>query len=180
MLFLQNINNSLIESYILLNMKPESKRTAAIIVGSVFICSALLFSLIVVGIINGVHNLTGEEIGFMIVFAIPFCALFLFFGIRSLVIGLKTYQKMKKGRIREAKVEAISPVQRTILYKELTVSYYGESGEKYELVVIVNSARVKTLEVGQYIQCYVLGETCYVDTDNIKVVRDKKEEIDFE
>lgn len=161
-------------------MKPESKRTAAIVVGSVFILSALLFSLIVVGIINGVHNLTGEEIGFMIVFAALFCVLFLFFGIRSLVIGLKTYKKMKKGRIREAEVVDINPVKGSIFYKELTVSYYGESGEKYELLVIVNTAIVKTLEVGQYIQCYVLGETCYVDTDNIKVIREKQEEINFE
>ena len=161
-------------------MKPENKRTASIIIVCTCILSAILSALIAVWVITSVSDITGEQIGFVAVFISLVFIIFMFFGIRSLVIGLKTYKKMKKGRIREAEVIDINPVKGSIFYKELTVSYYGESGEKYELLVIVNTASVKTLEVGQYIQCYVLGETCYVDTDNIKVVRDKKEEIDFE
>ena len=104
----------------------------------------------------------------------------MFFGIRSLVIGLKTYKKMKKGRIREAEVVDINPVKGSIFYKELTVSYYGESGQKYDLSVIINLNKARGLEVGQYIQCFVIGETGYVDTDNIKVIKEKQEEINFE
>ena len=107
-------------------MKPENKRTASIIIGCTFILSAILSALVAVGVITSVPDITGEQIGFVAVFISLVFIIFMFFGIRSLVIGLKTYKKMKKGRIREAKVVDINPFKGSIFYKELTVSYYGE------------------------------------------------------
>ena len=92
----------------------------------------------------------------------------------------KSYKLGQQVRAREAKIVSITDVKDSIIYKELVVSFYGESGQKYDLSVIINLSKAKGLEVGQYIQCFVIGETGYVDTDNIKVIKEKQEEIDFE
>ena len=96
-------------------------------------------------------------------------------------IGLDIVDEMmKQGRIKEAKVISITKVNGSPTAVELVVSFYGESGKQYELTVYTFFANVMKIEVGQYIQCYVNGETGYIDTHNIKVVREKEEEINFE
>ena len=161
-------------------MKPETKRAGAIIIGSVCILSAILLVLIVVGVINGTSDFEEEQLGFAIAFVAIVCTALLAFGISTLVIGLRAYKSMKKGRAREGKIVDISNINGRYFYKAVTISYYGESGEKYELVFDCNVTYAEKLKVGQYIECFVLGETCYVNTDNIKVVREAEEELNFE
>ena len=85
-----------------------------------------------------------------------------------------------RGRIREAKVLSVAPLKGTSLQGQLIISFYGESGNENQLILTTLWTHLKKLEVGQYIECYVNGETGYVDIENIKVVREKQEEIDFE
>ena len=161
-------------------MKPENKRTARIIIGSVLIGTALLFTAIVIGLLFSIKDVTATDKGIIITFVSFIDVLFIFLGIRSLVIGAKSYKVMKQGRIKEAKVISITKVNGSATAVELVVSFYGESGKQYELTVYTFFANVRNIEVGQYIQCYVNGETGYIDTYNIKVVREKEEEINFE
>ncbi len=161
-------------------MKPEIKRTGAIIIGSVCILSAILIVLIFISIINSVNDFEKEDFGFVVAVLAIVCTALLAFGISTLVIGLKAYRSMKKGRAREGKIVDISDINGRYFYKAVTISYYGESGEKYELVFDCNVTYANKLKVGQYIECFVLGETCYVNTDNIKVVREAEEELNFE
>jgi len=161
-------------------MNPETKRTSHIIIGSILLLTTLLFTGGMVTLLLTKQDLTSVERGSIIVILCIIGFLFLFFGIRSLVIGFKSYKLVKQGRAREAKIVSITDVKDSIIYKELVVSFYGESGQKYDLSVIINLNKAKGLEVGQYIQCFVIGETGYVDTDNIKVIKEKQEEIDFE
>ena len=180
-------------------MKPENKRTARIIIGSVLIGSALLFTAIVIDLLFSIKDVTATDKGIIITFVSFIDVLFIFLGIRSLVIGAKSYKVMKilffnnlklgtrvkryspkQGRIKEAKVISITKVNGSPTAVELVVSFYGESGKRYELTVYTCFANVMNIEVGQYIQCYVNGETGYIDVHNIKVVREKEEEIKFE
>ena len=161
-------------------MKPENKRTSSIIVGSVCIAAALLMVGLGVGLFFALKNEKAENAVFAIVLTSIFALLFLLFGIRSIVLGLRAYKMVAHGRIREAKVLSVEPLQGTSLQGQLIISFYGESGNENQLILTTLWTRLKKLEVGQYIQCYVNGETGYVDVENIKVVREKREEIDFE
>lgn len=161
-------------------MKPENKRTSSIIVGSVCIAAALLMVALGIGLFFALKNEKVENAVFAIALASIFALLFLLFGIRSIVLGLRTYKMVAHGRIREAKVLSVEPLQGTSLQGQLVISFYGESGNENQLILTTLWTRLKKLEVGQYIQCYVNGETGYVDVENIKVVREKREEIDFE
>lgn len=161
-------------------MNPETKRISHIIIGSILLLTTLLFTGGMVTLLLTKQDLTSVERGSIIVILCIIGFLFLFFGIRSLVIGFKSYKLVKQGRAREAKIVSITDVKDSIIYKELVVSFYGESGQKYDLSVIISLNKANGLEVGQYIQCFVIGETGYVDTDNIKVIKEKQEEIDFE
>ena len=161
-------------------MKPENKRTSSIIVGSVCIAAALLMVALGIGLFFALKNEKVENAVFAIALASIFALLFLLFGIRSIVLGLRAYKMVAHGRIREAKVLSVEPLQGTSLQGQLVISFYGESGNENQLILTTLWTRLKKLEVGQYIQCYVNGETGYVDVENIKVVREKREEIDFE
>lgn len=161
-------------------MKPENKRTSSIIVGSVCIAAALLMIGLGVGLFFALKNEKVENAAFAIVLTSIFALLFLLFGIRSIVLGLRAYKMVAHGRTREAKVLSVEPLQGTSLQGQLVISFYGESGNENQLILTTLWTRIKKLEVGQYIQCYVKGETGYVDVENIKVVREKQEEIDFE
>ena len=161
-------------------MKPKDKLTSNIIIGSFCIFVALMAAGIGVGLLVGVKDVEPERMAFAIVFLSIFSILFLFFGIRSIVRGVKTYRMFTRGRIREAKVLSVAPLKGTSLQGQLIISFYGESGNENQLILTTLWTHLKKLEVGQYIECYVNGETGYVDVNNIKVVREKQEEIDFE
>ena len=78
-------------------MKPENKRTASIIIGCTCILSAILSALVAVWVITSVSDITGEQIGFAAVFISLVFIIFMFFGIRSLVIGL--YQSCQRQHL---------------------------------------------------------------------------------
>lgn len=171
---------SLIQSCILLNMKPENNRTSSLIAGLICIISALIIAGITTALLITYKDEATDNIGFVISFISPIVILLLFFGVRSIVRGFKTYRIVKHRRIREAKILSVEPLQGTSLQGQLVVSFYGESGNENQLILTTLWTRLEKLEVGQYIQCYVNGETGYIDVSNIKVVREKQEEINFE
>ena len=161
-------------------MKPKDKLISSIIIGSFCIFLALMAAAICIGLLVGVKGVEPARMGIAITFVSIVCLLFLFFGIRSIVRGVKTYRMFTRGRVREAKVLSVAPLKGTSLQGQLIITFYGESGNENQLILTTLWTRLKKLEVGQYIQCYVNGETGYVDVENIKVVREKREEIDFE
>lgn len=161
-------------------MNPENQRASRIIVGSILIGAAILFTAMMIALMSSLEDLEISKKGMIIVFVAFIDVAFLIIGIRSIIIGANSYKVMKQGRIKEAKVISITRVNGSARAVELVVSFYGESGKQYELTVYTHWAHVMNVVAGQYIQCYVNGETGYIDTYNIKVVREKEEEINFE
>ena len=161
-------------------MKSKDKLRSSLIIGIVCLVAALMMVGLGVGLFFTLKNEKVENAVFAIVLTSIFALLFLLFGIRSIVLGLRAYKMVAHGRKREAKVLSVEPLQGTSLQGQLVISFYGESGNENQLILTTLWTRLKKLEVGQYIQCYVNGETGYVDVENIKVVREKQEEIDFE
>ena len=81
-------------------MNPETKRISHIIIGSILLLTTLLFTGGMVALLLTKQDLTSVERGSIIVILCIIGFLFLFFGIRSLVIGFKSYKLVKQGRAR--------------------------------------------------------------------------------
>ena len=86
---------------------------------------------------------------------------------------------MSRGRKRGCKIVDIINSKVNSMYKEITVEYRGESGDKRRHIVPINFASASKLKVGQTIECYVLKDDCYVDVDHL-VILQEPEEIEFE
>lgn len=162
-------------------MKPEYKKTSGIVISCVSFAAIVLITLICVSLIFSIKDITSEQIGTVVIFLCLFDIILLIVGITSLTKGLKGYKSMKKGRKRECKIISLENSKQNTWYKELIVSYRGESGEKYEHVVPIFFAATHKLRVGQTIECYVLGDSCYIDTETpIKVLKEPEEELELE
>ena len=163
----------------LVDMKRENKKTSAIIISSVIFGCVLAFTAFALLVVFSSNDVTKDQIAFAIGFIAMIDVIFLFIGIYTLVSGLSAYKLLQKGRKRESKIINIVPSPSSTFHKEMTVTYYGESGEKYEHIVPINVSIAKNLKVGQTIECYVMGETCYVDVEHIKILKEP-EESEFE
>ena len=161
-------------------MNAKNKRTSGILIGSMLIGGILLSGALLLPLIISDKTIEQEtKIGGIVIYSF-IALLFTMIGIYSLVKGLTAYKSMSRGRKRGCKIVELIDSKVNSFYKEITVEYRGESGNKRRHIVPINCASANKLKVGQTIECYILKDDCYVDVDNIKVVREKQEELDFE
>ena len=52
----------------------------------------------------------------------------------------------------------------------MTVSYVDDSGQKQKYAAIVNDEAITNLKKGMVLECRILGQECYIDPNNIKVI----------
>ena len=102
----------------------------------------------------------------------PLLALMLFamgvFLIRRGVINKKVAAEGKKGTCVIEKFQTVGGRGKATIW--MTVSYLDDSGQKQNYAAIVNDEAITNLKKGMRIECYVLGNECYVDPNNIRVV----------
>lgn len=160
-------------------MNAKNKRTSGILMGSMLIGGILFIGAILLPLIISDKTIEQEtKIGTIVIYSF-IALLFTIVGIYSLVRGLTAYKSMSRGRKRGCKIVDIINSKVNSMYKEITVEYRGESGDKRRHIVPINFASASKLKVGQTIECYVLKDDCYVDVDHL-VILQEPEEIEFE
>lgn len=160
-------------------MNAKNKRTSGILIGTLLIGSILFTGAILLPLIISDKTIEQEtKIGTIVIYSF-IALLFTIVGIYSLVKGLTAYKSMSRGRKRGCKIVDIINSKVNSMYKEITVEYRGESGDKRRHIVPINFASASKLKVGQTIECYVLKDDCYVDVDHL-VILQEPEEIEFE
>ncbi len=158
-------------------MKPKTKKASCIITFVICMACLIMLTAICLGIVFSIKDITSEQIGFIIVFMSVADSILAFIGIHSLISGLRAYKSMTKGRKRECLIVNIESSKENSCYREITVSYRGESGDKHESIVPIFFIAAHKLRVGQIIECYVLNENCYIDVDQpIKILKEPEEE----
>ncbi len=160
-------------------MNAKNKRTSGILIGTILIGSILFTGAVLLPLIIGDKTIEQEtKIGSIVIYSF-IALLFTMIGIYSLVKGLTAYKSMSRGRKRGCKIVDIINSKVNSMYKEITVEYRGESGDKRRHIVPINFASASKLKVGQTIECYVLKDDCYVDVEHL-VILQEPEEIEFE
>ena len=160
-------------------MNAKNKRTSGILMGSMLIGGILFIGAILLPLIISDKTIEQEtKIGTIVIYSF-IALLFTIVGIYSLVKGLTAYKSMSRGRKRGCKIVDIINSKVNSMYKEITVEYRGESGDKRRHIVPINFASASKLKAGQTIECYVLKDDCYVDVDHL-VILQEPEEIEFE
>ncbi len=160
-------------------MNAKNKRTSGILIGTILIGSILFTGAVLLPLIISDKTIEQEtKIGCIVIYSF-IALLFTIVGIYSLVKGLTAYKSMSRGRKRGCKIVDIINSKVNSMYKEITVEYRGESGDKRRHIVPINFASASKLKVGQTIECYVLKDDCYVDVDHL-VILQEPEEIEFE
>lgn len=145
-------------------MNDKERQQGAIAEGIGFIIGGVLtLGLMVFGIITVQPVL----IAFM-----PFLALMLFamgvFLVRRGIINKKVAAEGKKGTCVIEKFQTVGGRGKATIW--MTVSYLDDSGQKQNYAARVNDEAITNLKKGMRIECYVLGNECYVDPNNIRVV----------
>ena len=160
-------------------MNAKNKRTSGILMGSMLIGGILFIGAILLPLIISDKTIEQEtKIGTIVIYSF-IALLFTIVGIYSLVKGLTAYKSMSRGRKRGCKIVDIINSKVNSMYKEITVEYRGESGDKRRHIVPINFASASKLKVGQIIECYILKDGCYVDIDHLVILQEPKE-IEFE
>ena len=162
-------------------MKPKIKKASSIIIFVICMACLIMFTAICLSLVFSTKDITSEQIGFTIVFMSVVDSILAFIGIYSLISGLRAYKSMTKGRKRECLIVNIEVSKENSCYREITVSYRGESGDKHESIVPIFFSDAQKLRVGQIIECYVLNENCYIDVDRpIKILKEPEEDLSLE
>lgn len=160
-------------------MNAKNKRTSGILMGSMLIGGILFIGAILLPLIISDKTIEQEtKIGTIVIYSF-IALLFTIVGIYSLVKGLTAYKSMSRGRKRGCKIVDIINSKVNSMYKEITVEYRGESGDKRRHIVPINFASASKLKVGQIIECYILKDDCYIDVEHL-VILQEPEEIEFE
>ena len=156
-------------------MNAKNKRTIGIIIGSMLIGGILLSGALLLPLIIQDKTIEQEsKIGAIVLYCC-IAVVFLIVGIYSLVKGLTAYRSMTSGRKRGCKIVEIINSKVNSMYKEITVEYRGESGNKRRHIVPINFASANKLKVGQTIECYILKDDCYVDIDHLVILKEAEE-----
>lgn len=162
-------------------MRPEFKRSSSIIAFVIITLSLLTFTAVCIVLIFTIKDITSEQIGTIVVLASLIDIVLFLVAIHFLRRGLRGYKSTKMGNKRQCKIIDIAVSKLNTWYKEVTVSYRGESGEQYNHVVAIDIGAARNLQVGQIIECYVLNERCYIDVDQpIKIIKQPEEDLKFE
>ena len=107
-------------------------------------------------------------------------------SICSLIFGIFEIIKCKKDknfhltatksscRVKKVRRELYSGSKNDIFGYYMVVEYVGDSGKKYSQIVNIGHKDFKKIKKGDYIECLVKGESCYVDQDNICLIEEKE------
>ncbi|MBR5996543.1 MAG: hypothetical protein IK028_00755 [Bacilli bacterium] len=156
-------------------MNAKNKRTSGILMGSMLIGGILFIGAILLPLIISDKTIEQEtKIGTIVIYSF-IALLFTIVGIYSLVKGLTAYKSMSRGRKRGCKIVDIINSKVNSMYKEITVEYRGESGDKRRHIVPINFASASKLKVGQIIECYIRKDECYVDVDHLVILQEPEE-----
>ena len=138
------------------------------------VTSALIFANALAGFYGG------SDVGMFSPFPSPVLFTALGMGTISLIpitIGLIFFIKgskyasiQKKGRKSECRIHSIFHAKAGY---DMIVSFHGESGKEYFHAVSINYHDAATLKPDMIVECFVLGEDCYIDEQHIKVISDE-------
>ena len=102
----------------------------------------------------------------------PLLSLMLFsavvFLIRRGVINKKVAAEGKKGRCVIEKFQTVGGRGKATIW--MTVSYVDDSGQKQKYAAIVKDEAITKKKKGMVLECRILGQECYIDPNNIKVI----------
>ena len=91
-------------------------------------------------------------------------------GVVTLVKGIKGRKIMEQGTKRPAtivdKYYTHSHQNHANVHHYIVISYKSDTNQERQLRVQLNNRNAYRLERGMTIECYVLGEDCYVDLKN--------------
>ena len=159
-------------------------------------CLAFALISLVIGVFvfstQKIFEQVGSDSGFSFNFSIAgllplvfigiFIVVSVVFGIINIITGIRSNKVKAEGRISRCKVVSKhwshSNSRRSNHYS-LTVSYTGESGKEYQHVVDICMADYQRLINGMIIECKILGEDCYIDKYNIKVLENPNGDDEF-
>ena len=82
--------------------------------------------------------------------------------------GLRSERVKKLGKLSKCKVFNIASSRR---FTSMVVEYKSESGAIRKLSVPLTFSQIALFKPDMVIECYVLGEDCYVDMKNIKEIK---------
>lgn len=155
--------------------QPSMTTARGLIIASLLLFGALFFWFIVVIGPEITEGKIVPESFIPMYFLTPIIIILLTAGIVSVV----RYNEAKK--IKETGKKSICKI---VDFKEYSggrshrVSYYmiveyrGFSGEKYKLEVRIPGEVVHKTKIGDKIYCYIDGDDCFVDVDDINVVKE--------
>lgn len=94
---------------------------------------------------------------------------FVGFGIWMLVKGGQSAKIKQDGRKSSCEIYNILRVKNGY---QMVVTYKGESGTEYKQALYIGYQTAALFKPGMKIECYILGENCYVDPSHIVEVKD--------
>ena len=158
-------------------MKKQASMTTGgeFILGSIVMFLVMLFMFLYLFGSSADNGTIIPEIFIPVYIFVPFGLIFLIAGIISIV----KYNKIKK--LKETGKKSVCKI---VNFKEysgarscrvshyMIVEYKGFSGIKYNLKVRISGEVVHKTKIGDMIYCYIDGDDCFVDVDDINVVKE--------
>ena len=175
----------------------ENRKTSGSIVGGIILIAVgitLIVSFLSTAIYNiaSLINLNGPDNGFdpaifdernggsqtmnlfiivIMLFMAMASSVLIVIGIITLKRGVVNKEVSTKGRIGTCVIEEL----RWHSFRNgrrfwIVVSYQGESGQPHQYSTRISRIDYNNLKKGMTLECSILGEECYLDVNNIKVV----------
>ena len=150
-------------------MESPEKSQGSIGYGILFIS---LDMVCVVIIIMGFLTAKSSNDGMSLLIPLGLAALFCFsIGIYGLYRGIVNQKVAKKGIKSTCVVEKFTTIGgRGPATIWMDVKFKTQSGKEAIYSARVNDEAITTLKKGMVLECLVLGEECYIDPDNIRIV----------
>ncbi len=126
----------------------------------------------VVIIIMGFLTAKSSNDGMSLLFPLGLAALFCFpSGIYAIYRGIVNQKVAKKGTKSTCVVEKFTTIGgrgRATIWMDVT--FKTQSGKEGTYSARVNDEAITNLKKGMVLECLVLGDECYIDPNNIKIV----------
>ena len=151
-------------------MKNQGNRRGGLILMGFGAFAILLMSLFAFIAINKIKDKIDLSIFITPFIMIGIMMLFpIVFGLITFLKGNKYIKVKKNGRKSICEVYNVMRVKSGY---SLVVSYRSDTGIEYKHMLYISYQTAMLLRPGMKIECYILGEDCYVDENNIVEVKD--------
>ena len=149
------------------------KPSGNIALGTLFLVLSVLPIAIMIAILGSNNSLIKDD-PTMLVCLVLITVLLLVFGIFALRRGLIDRKAWEKGRKGVCVVERFDiHGSRYGAFVWMTVSFKGDDGGTKEHTVRIYQDDINTVSKGTKLECLILGDECYVDRDNLIIVKDE-------